>query len=117
MASGSEVHLIIEAGVKLVAEGVNLRLISFPSWELFAFQSADYQHAVLPSHVVLRLAVEAGVTMGWHRWVGDQGRVLGIDHFGASAPYQRIYQEFGLTVDRIVLVARQMLESAAANAG
>jgi transketolase len=111
MASGSEVHLVIEAGGRLAAEGVNIRLVSFPSWELFAAQEPAYQEAVLPRHVSLRIAIEAGVTQGWHRWVGDRGQVIGIDRFGASAPYQQIYQEFGLTSGNIVQVARQMLAS------
>src|SRR5690606_30256771 len=86
MASGSEVGLIVEAGQRLAEQGMAVRLVSFPSWELFTEQDAAYRDEVLPPDVPARLAVEAGITMGWHRWVGTQGRVLGIDRYGASAP-------------------------------
>ena len=102
MASGSEVGLIVEAGARLAAEAVNVRLVSFPSWELFMAQSQEYRESVLPGTVKARLAVEAGVTLGWERWVGDGGAVIGIDHFGASAPAETVYREFGLTVDAVV---------------
>lgn len=110
MASGSEVNLIVQAGLRLQAEGVNVRLVSFPSWEIFESQEEDYQFSVLPADIPLRLAVEAGVSMGWHRWTGSQGRILAVDRFGASAPYERIYQEFGLTAEHIFTIARQMLQ-------
>lgn len=101
MASGSEVSLIIEAGMNLVAEGLNVRLVSFPSWELFAKQDRKYQETVLPPQVRTRIAVEAGVTMGWSRWTGGRGLVIGLDAFGASAPYETLYEEFGLSVTAI----------------
>lgn len=110
MASGSEVNLIVQAGLRLQAEGVNVRLVSFPSWEIFESQEEDYQFSVLPADIPLRLAVEAGVSMGWQRWTGSQGRILAVDRFGASAPYERIYQEFGLTAEHIFTIARQMLQ-------
>lgn len=110
MASGSEVHLIVEAGLRLVSEDINVRLVSFPSWDIFSAQEQGYQEAVLPPGVKARLAVEAGVSQGWHRWVGQGGRVLGVDRFGASAPYQRIFQEYGVTVDNIVDQAISLLE-------
>jgi transketolase len=110
MASGSEVHLIVEAGLRLVSEDINVRLVSFPSWELFSSQDRAYQEAVLLPGVRARLAVEAGVSQGWHRWVGPGGMVLGVDRFGASAPYKRIFQEYGLTVDNIVDHAIRLLE-------
>jgi transketolase len=109
MATGSEVGLITEAGARLAAEGMNLRLVSFPSWELFASQDVDYQNSVLTPSVTARLAVEAGVTMGWERWTGCKGKTLGIDRYGASAPYQVIYQQLGLTVDHIVEMAHSLL--------
>ena len=108
MASGSEVSLIVEAGIRLAAEGVNLRLVSFPSWELFAAQDLAYRQAVLPPQVRARLAVEAGVTLGWERWTGDGGAILGIDRYGASAPFKKVYEEYGLTVDAIVEKARTL---------
>jgi transketolase len=110
IASGSEVQLIIEAGLRLAAEAICVRLISFPSWELFIAQSDEYKERVLPSYIKGRLAVEAGVTLGWERWVGERGAVLGINRFGASAPYQIIFREYGLTVDEIVRKAYEVLK-------
>jgi transketolase len=109
MASGSEVSLIVEAGTRLAARGLTVRLVSFPSWELFAEQEAAYQDRVLPPDVTVRLAVEAGVTLGWQRWVGPQGRILGIDRFGASAPAATIFKELGLTADNVEQVALELL--------
>ena len=109
MASGSEVSLIVEAGGRLAAEGINVRLVSFPSWELFKAQSKGYQDEVLPVDVRARLAVEAGVPQGWDRWVGDQGIVISIDHFGASAPYKTLYKNFGLTVENVVEQSRLLV--------
>jgi len=113
MASGSEVGLIIQAGAILAAEGVNVRLVSFPSWELFKNQSQEYQKRVLLPNVKARLAVEAGVTFGWERWVGDSGRVIGVDKFGASAPYKMLYENYGLTVENILFQSRELLPSRA----
>ncbi len=110
MASGSEVYLILEAGLRLAAEAVSVRVVSFPSWELFCSQSQEYRESVLPSYVKKRLSVEAGVTMGWERWVGERGIMMGINQFGASAPYQTIYREYGLTVDRICENALKLLK-------
>ncbi|MEZ0395172.1 MAG: transketolase [Anaerolineales bacterium] len=109
MASGSEVQLIVEAGLRLAAEARNVRLVSFPSWELFAAQEESYRELVLPRRIRKRLAVEAGVRLGWERWVGAAGAVLGVDRFGVSAPFEKIYQQFGLTVENI-LAAVQRLE-------
>lgn len=109
MASGSEVDLIINAGDKLAAKGVNVRIISFPSWELFRKQDKSYRESVLPSHLKARLAIEAGISQGWREWVGDQGSILSIDRFGASAPAGRIYEEFGLTTDNVINKADELL--------
>ena len=109
MASGSEVALIIEAGLNLVAEGVNVRLVSFPSWELFAKQDQAYRDEVLPPHVRTRVAVEAGVTMGWSRWTGAHGLVIGVDTFGASAPYEQLYEAYGLSVPGITKQAERLV--------
>jgi transketolase len=109
MASGSEVSLIQEAGVRLSAEGLKVRLVSFPSWELFADQDAAYQEKVLPANIPVRLAVEAGVSQGWERWTGSQGAILGVERFGASAPYQTIYEQYGLTVCNVVELAHTLL--------
>ncbi len=109
MASGSEVSLIVEAGARLASEGVNVRLVSFPSWELFAAQDEAYRNQVLPPHVTNRLSVEAGISQGWERWVGGQGDCISIDRFGASAPYKVIFEHFGLTVDNVISRARQLM--------
>ena len=109
MASGSEVALIVDAGYTLAAEGYNVRLVSFPSWELFEQQDQSYRDEVLPPSIKRRLAVEAGVAQGWHRYVGDQGRIISIERFGASAPYKKIYEEFGLTAANILKEARNLL--------
>ncbi len=109
LASGSEVGLIVEAGQRLAEQGVAVRLVSFPSWELFAEQDAAYQAAVLPPAVTARVAVEAGVSQGWHRWVGSAGRVLALDRYGASAPAKTVFEELGFTVENIVKLAQEQL--------
>jgi transketolase len=111
MASGSEVDLIVKAGEKLAEDGVNVRLVSFPSWELFRSQDQTYQDAVILPGVKKRFAVEAGISQGWREWVGDQGRILAIDRFGASAPAKRIFEELGFTVDNVIGQAKKMLRS------
>ena len=110
MASGSEVSLILSAAHKLVEEGVNVRVVSFPSWELFEQQDPEYQESVLPTGNRKRLAVEAGSTMGWTRWVGDQGKVIGIDRFGTSAPGDKVMNAFGFSVENIVQQALALLK-------
>ena len=110
MASGSEVELILAAGETLAAEGLSVRLVSFPSWELFEAQPESYRHSVFPPTVRARVAVEAGVSQGWDRWVGDGGAVVSLERFGASAPYQEIYRNLGFTPERIAATARQVLE-------
>jgi transketolase len=109
MATGSEVDLIIKAGERLAAEGKNVRLVSFPSWELFRKQEKSYQELVLNPKIKKRLSVEAGVAQGWREWVGDKGIILSIDRFGASAPAGRIYEEFGLTVDDVIRKSEELL--------
>jgi transketolase len=103
--------LILAAHQKLAAEGIASRVVSMPSHELFARQSEEYRASVLPPDVP-RVAIEAAHPMSWYRWVGDNGVVLGLERFGASAPYERIYEELGLTVDRTVAAAKSMLVSA-----
>ena len=109
IASGSEVSLIVEAGARLASEGVNLRLVSFPSWELFEAQDEAYRNQVLLPGVKARLCIEAGVTQGWERWFGDCGDCISIDKFGASAPYKVIFNQYGLTVDNVIDQARNLL--------
>jgi transketolase len=113
MASGSEVSLIVEAGERLSSEGIAVRLVSFPSWELFSIQDDAYQKLILPAGIRARVAVEAGVTQGWERWVGAHGVVIGLDQFGASAPYEELYRQFGITVENILLQAHRVLKSTA----
>jgi transketolase len=102
IASGSEVHIAVEAAGKLQKKGFSSRVVSMPSWELFERQPEDYRDQVLPPAVSARVAIEAGIPQGWHRYVGRKGEVVGIDHFGASAPYKTVYEKFGMTADRVV---------------
>jgi transketolase len=102
MATGSELQLIVEAGEALAGQGKSVRLVSFPSWELFKQQSQAYRDEVLPPKVKARVSIEAGVAMGWERWVGQDGASISVEHFGASAPYQTIYREFGLTAEAVI---------------
>ena len=109
MASGSEVELIVKAGERLGAEGVNVRLVSFPSWELFKAQNQAYRDQVLPPDLKVRVAVETGISQGWERWLGEQGLFIGVERFGASAPGGRIYEEYGLTVEDVIIKTQQLL--------
>ena len=109
IASGSEVALALEAHERLVAEGVRSRLVNMASMRLFERQDADYRESVLPPSCSSRVAVEAGVTFGWDRWVGDGGVVIGVDHFGASAPAGTLFQEFGFTADNVYARAKSLL--------
>ncbi len=110
LASGSEVSIALGAQEQLAGAGVPVRVVSMPSHELFAREPQAYRDQVLPPTVRARLAIEAAHPMSWYRWVGDAGAVLGIEKFGASAPFQRIYQEYGLTVEHAVAVARKLLD-------
>jgi transketolase len=110
IATGSEVGLALAAVEQLQAEGIAARLVSMPSWELFDEQPAEYREAVLPAMVRARVAVEAASSFGWSRWVGDRGRVLSIDRFGASAPGDVLFRQFGFTVEHVVGAVRAVLE-------
>ena len=107
MGTGSEVELVLGAYEKLKADGRKPRAVSMPCLEFFAKQPQSYRDSVLPPGVP-RVAVEAGAPMSWYRWVGERGVIVGIERFGASAPYQRIYEELGLTVDRVVTEAKRL---------
>ncbi len=109
LASGSELTLILAAAAVLQAEGIAARCVSMPSWDVFDAQPQHYRDAVLPPSARTRLAVELGATQGWHRYVGDQGAVLGVDHFGASAPAGVLLREFGFTVDEVLAHARRLM--------
>ena len=106
MASGSEVGLILDAAQKLHEEGRGVRVVSFPSWELFEKQDDLYKEAVLPKSITARLAVEAAATFGWERYAKS---VIGIDHYGASAPYKIIFEKFGFTVQNVLAKAKELL--------
>ncbi len=113
IASGSEVHLVAEAAEVLREEdAVRVSVVSMPSWELFSAQPASYKDRVLPPHITRRVVVEAGVTLGWERYAGSGGVIVGIDRFGASAPGNVLFSQFGFTVDRIVETARGVLAHA-----
>ncbi|MEP7311609.1 MAG: transketolase [Pseudomonadota bacterium] len=109
MATGSEVALIVAAAERLGAQNIAVRLVSLPCWELFDAQAVEYRNTVLPPSVGARLAVEAGASMGWHRFVGDRGDVLAVDRFGASAPGDTVMREFGFTVENVCARALSML--------
>jgi len=109
IASGSEVELIVAAAARLEVEGIAVRCVSMPSWELFDALPVGDRDAVLPPSLHARLAVEAGATQGWHRYVGDAGDVIGVDRFGASAPGKTVLRGFGFTVDNVCLRARALL--------
>jgi transketolase len=108
LATGSEVHIALEAATLLAAEGLRARVVSLPSWELFDAQPASYRDEVLPPTLTARVAIEAAATFGWSRYVGTAGAVLGLDHFGASAPAEVLYREFGLTAERMVDVFKRV---------
>jgi transketolase len=111
LATGSEVHVALAAAGTLDA---NVRVVSMPCWELFEAQPQAYRDEVLPPAVRARVGVEAAVAQGWRDVVGDAGRIVSLEHFGASAAYQRLYQEFGLTADAVVAAARESLAAASA---
>jgi transketolase len=112
IGTGSEVHIALQAGEDLAAEGIRARVVSLPSWELFDRQPASYRERVLPAAVRARVAVEAGVTLGWERYVGVEGAIIGVDRFGASAPYETIYQHFGITAQAVAAAAKSLLGGA-----
>ena len=106
IATGSEVQLAVQARETLAAEGIAARVVSAPSLEWFAEQDAAYRESVLPAAVTARVSVEAGSTPLWRGIVGDTGRSVGIDHFGASADYKTLFEKFGITADAVVEAAR-----------
>ena len=113
MASGSEVQLALAAHERLAAEGVRSRVVNMASFRLFERQDAAYRHNVLPASCRCRLAVEAAVSFGWDRWVGDGGEIIGLDHFGTSSPAGRIFEEFGFTAENVYSRAKVLIGRAA----
>jgi transketolase len=109
IGTGSELQLAVGAAEALEKDGVPSRVVSLPCWELFERQDAAYRDSVLPPGVRKRVAVEAGVSLGWERWVGNEGAIVGLDHFGASAPAGTIFEKFGFSVDRVAGVTRDVL--------
>ncbi len=109
IATGSEVGLIVEASQKLIDKKISVRAVSMPCWELFDAQPQSYRDKVFPPHIRSRLAVEAGATQGWCKYVGDEGDVIGVDRFGASAPGKIVMKEYGFTVDNVCDRARKMI--------
>ena len=109
IASGSEVELIVAAQKQLAGEGIAVRTVSMPSWELFEAQPEEYRNAVFPPSVSTRLVVEAGISQGWIKYAGERGDILCIDRFGVSAPGKVLFKKFGFSVENVVERARQML--------
>jgi transketolase len=111
IATGSEVIIALAAQEKLSASGIRARVVSMPCWELFSEQTAEYRDSVLPRDVAARISIEAGVSLGWHRWVGDHGVTIAIDRFGASGPGSVLIKQFGFTADNIVRAAMGLVKS------
>jgi len=112
IASGSEVSLALEGQELLRTQGIQARVVSMPSWTLFSRQPREYRDSVLPPTVRARVAIEAASPMGWHQWVGEDGEIVGISRFGASAPAKRVFQELGFSADHIAAHARRSLGQA-----
>ncbi len=111
LAAGSEVGLAVEAQKALETEGISVSVVSMPSWDRFEQQTAEYKNSVIPKSVKKRLALEMGSSLGWHRYAGDEGEVLGIDTFGASAPGNKILEEYGFTVSNVVARLKAVLDN------
>lgn len=109
IATGSEVTYAVEAWQQLNDAGISTRVVSLPCWELFAAQDADWREEVLPADVTARVSIEAGVTLGWERYIGTQGVAIGLDRFGASAPFEVLYEKFGITTDAVVTAAKNLV--------
>jgi transketolase len=110
IGTGSEVSLIVAARRKLLERNIRARIVSMPSWELFDLQSKEYRESVLPPSIRPRLAVEAALPQGWHRYIGDAGDIIGVERFGASAPGNVVMEKFGFTVDNIIERAVALLK-------
>jgi transketolase len=110
IGTGSEAHIALEAGRTLQQEGINARVVSMPSWELFDAQPPEYRNGVLPPEIKARVSIEAGTPVGWEHYVGAEGVAVGVPHFGASAPYNVIYEKFGLTAKRVIEEAKRLVK-------
>jgi transketolase len=111
MGTGSEVEICLRAYETLKSEGVKTRVVSMPSWELFDEQHPKYQDSVLPPSVKARVAVEAGIGLGWEKYLGSSGRFVGMSSFGRSAPAKELYEFFGITADNVVAQARAAMSA------
>ena len=109
IASGSEVQWAVGAKAELAKEGVDVRVVSMPCMDVFEEQSEEYKESVLPKAVRKRVAVEALSTFGWGKYVGLDGAVIGMDHFGASAPYSKLFEEYGFTTENVVKTVKSIL--------
>jgi transketolase len=109
IATGSEVHLAVEAHEQLIADGVRSRVVSLPCWELFDRQNSEYRDSVLPPGVTARVSIEEAATLGWDRWVGPDGAAIGMHTFGSSAPLKDVQTEFGFTPDKVAETAKGLL--------
>jgi transketolase len=114
VATGSEVHLAVDAHERLKADGIRSRVVSLPCWEIFERQDQAYRDEVLPPALTARMAIEEGATLGWERWVGEHGVVMGMTTFGQSAPFKAVEAEFGFTAENVTKVARGVAERASA---
>jgi transketolase len=115
IGTGSETYIALEAGKKLAADGIGVRVVSLPSWDLFDSQPQKYRDSVLPPEVKARVAIEAGIKLGWEHYVGLEGTVIGLDSFGASAPASVLYEKFGITVDHVAQAAKELIKKKSAN--
>jgi transketolase len=115
IGTGSETYIALEAGKKLAADSIGVRVVSLPSWELFDSQPQNYRDSVLPPEVKARVAVEAGTKLGWEHYVGLEGTVIGMNGFGASAPASVLYEKFGITVDHVAQAAKELIKKKSAN--
>jgi len=110
LASGSEVSIALQAAEKLAAEGIKAQVVSMPCWELFEKQNKEYRDSVIPPDVKARIGIEAGVEMGWHKWLWEKGVFIGMSTFGASAPAKVCFEKFGITADKVVEAAKKLLD-------
>ncbi|MBF0422133.1 MAG: transketolase [Magnetococcales bacterium] len=111
IASGSELSLALECHNELTRQGTKVRLVSMPSWELFSRQSLTYRESVLPARITRRLAIEAASPMGWHQWVGLQGKIIGVEEFGVSGPCEQVMQRFGFSKQNVLQIAQSLLNA------
>ena len=109
ISTGSELQIVREAYQTLMQAGIKTRVVSIPSWEVFDAQDAEYKESVLPKRVTARVSVEAGVSMGWQKYVGTEGICISIERFGASAPYEVVYEKLGITVEAVVDAAKRLV--------